>query len=121
MADRSTFIDLTDSATATIADGQSLSGAIDCGGMVPVGVLAPAANWTTAALSFQGSRDGSTYINVHDDGGEYTTGNIAAGGGCSLTKDVFRMWRYIKVRSGTSGAAVAQAGGDVVTLVMEAR
>jgi hypothetical protein len=119
--DRHTFQDRLDTATATIADGESLSDAIDLGGMIPVGVDAPAANWTTAALSFQGSLDGTRWQDAHDDSGEYTTGDIAAGGGCSLNKDVFRRWRHIKIRSGTAASAVAQAGGDALTLIMEAR
>jgi len=107
--------------TATIADGQSLSGSASLGGKLPVGILAPAANWATAALSFQGSFDGQAWVNIYDDSGEYTTGALANGEGCSLNREVFRPWQYLKVRSGLKDAAVAQAAGDILTLILESR
>ena len=107
--------------TATIADGQSLSGSASLGGKLPVGILAPAANWSTAALSFQGSVDGQAWVNVFSDTGEYTTGSLANGEGCSLDREVFRPWQFLKVRSGPKDAAVAQAGSDVLTLILESR
>ena len=108
--------------TVTIADGQSLSGATAAvSGMKVIGAIVPAANWTAAKLTFQGSIDGTVFADVYGASAEYETPELAAGDAAALNPEVMAPWRYIKVRSGTSGAAVVQAGGDVVTLIMEAR
>jgi hypothetical protein len=106
-------------AAATIADTQSLSGAVDLGNSVLIGVMAPAANWTAAKLTYQGSVDGVTYVTVMDPdtGTEYETPSVAAAQGYPVDPKVFLPWRFVKVRSGTTAVPVAQAGGDALTLV----
>ena len=58
--------------SATIANGASLSGALDLNERTPVALLMPAA-WTAASITFQASFDNSTFYNVFTAaGGEYT-------------------------------------------------
>jgi len=52
--------------TATIAQGASLSDAVDTGGLTILSILMPA-TWDAAVLTFQGSLDGVTYGNVYDE------------------------------------------------------
>jgi len=103
--------------TATIANGASLSGAVNLDERTPVALLMPAA-WTAASITFQASLDGTTYYDVYTEaGGEYT-----------LTVDVDQYIiidpvdlagaRYVKVRSGTGGAAQNQAAARTIGLVV---
>lgn len=107
--------------TATIANGASLSGAVDIGsGLSLVGIVTPA-GWTTAVVSFQASTalDG-TYVDLYKlDGTEMASpGSLAASHWHPLDPADFAGVRYLKVRSGTAAAAVNQAGGDTLTLVV---
>lgn len=112
--------DLIRTTTVTIADGQSLSAATAAlGGKTVIGAIVPAANWTAAKLSFQGSVDGTVFADVYGATAEYETPELAAGDAAALNPDAMAPWRYVKVRSGTSAAVVAQAGGDTITLVLK--
>lgn len=97
------------SQTVTIANGQSLSGAISLGGGLLAAVAMPS-GWTAAALSFQASDDGDTYRDVHnDDGAEYTV-ITAASRHVAIDPSKFSGAQWIKVRSGTAGTPVNQGG-----------
>jgi hypothetical protein len=106
--------------TATIANGASLSGAVDLGaGAILSGIQMPAA-WTAAGLTFQVSADGVTYANKFDAyGSEYSVPSASATASqfISLPPSDFLGVRYIKVRSGTAGSAVAQGAERLLTLV----
>lgn len=103
--------------SATIADGQSLSAGVDLGGRALVGIETPA-GWTTAVMTFQVSTDNSTWIEYEDvNGTAIQIPSTAASKYRAIDPADFISVRYLKVRSGTSGSAVAQSGGDVVTLV----
>lgn len=108
------------SFTAVIANGASLSGAVDIVGLTLVGVLIPS-SWTTADLTFQVSVDGSTYVDVYNDSGvEYLVQVGAASTYIVLNKSGyadFAGMRYLKVRSGTSGTPVNQGGARTLTLI----
>lgn len=106
-----------ETTTVTIANGASLSGAVDLGGRKLVAIIMPDA-WTAAGLTFQGSVDGTNFFNVYDGATEraltvsasyYSAFNIADWVG----------FRWIKVRSGTAGSAVNQAAERVLTLVVQ--
>jgi hypothetical protein len=103
--------------TATFVDGANLSEALDLGeeGGRLAGVLIPA-GWTAADLTFQGSIDGTTFGNMYDkDGNEYTV-KAAASRFVLLPIADFLGLRYLKIRSGTSGAPVTQNGIDILSL-----
>lgn len=103
---------------ATIANGASLSDAISADDRHLVGIVMPAA-WTDAALTFQVSRDGgSTYVDFYRDGIEYkrTEPTTAAARDIGINPGDFAGVTHIKVRSGTSAAAVTQGAARTIKL-----
>ena len=105
-------------ATATIASGTSLSGAADLGTGRIVGLVIPA-SWTSAAITFQGSADGSTYFDLYDDAIERTiaSGSVAASRFLALSLGDWLGIRAVKLRSGTAASPVNQPADRVITLV----
>jgi hypothetical protein len=107
--------------TATIASGQSLSGAVQIGKKSLVGIVMPAA-WTAAALSFQASPDGVTFDELYFvSAGASTEQTITAPAASQFIQLDPTQWRGIdtlKVRSGTAGTPVAQSAAAVITLVV---
>lgn len=106
---------LCETEEATIANGASLSGGVNLRGRVLCGVYMPAA-WTAAGLSFQGSADGVTYYDIHAALGEVTA-TTAASVYASVDPTPFLGVNFLKVRSGTSAAAVNQLAERVLTLM----
>jgi hypothetical protein len=103
--------------TVVIANGESLSTAAHIGSGTLVGIQLP--TFTSAKLTFQGSADGVTYVECVDASAaavEYaaSTGAIYIKAPADLAGVP-----YIKVRSGTSGAAVNQAAERTITLVVK--
>lgn len=118
----SDFPPIASSTTVTIANGAALSGAADLLGNSLVGVQMPS-TWTAASLSFDVSIDGSTYtalyiVNSSMAATEYAITSPAASYGISLDPAIFAGWRFVKVRSGTSGSPVNQGGARTMTLVV---
>jgi hypothetical protein len=104
-------------STTTIANGASLSSAVNIGSKTVLGVVMPAA-WTTANLTFQVSYDGTNYANLYDkDGTEYTV-TAAASRHIYVEPAQWVGVKYIKVRSGTSGTPVNQGADRSVVLVV---
>lgn len=103
-------------ATATIANGASLSDAVNMQGGRLCAIVMPA-DWTAADLTFMGSADGATFYNLYDaDDAEIT---VQASDDRYILLDGGR-WlgvRNLKVRSGTSAAAVNQGAQRLITLV----
>lgn len=103
--------------TATIANGASLSGGVDLGRAVLSAIFMPAA-WTAADLTFQVSHDNTTWVDLYDNG---NTERVITGPAASraLNQDpaAWSAYRYVRVRSGTAGAAVNQGASRVLTLV----
>lgn len=114
----SSFQELRSTETATIALGESLSGAVELNGVVPVAILMPSA-WTTANLTFQASPYGTTYGNLYSYAGasEYEV-TAAASLWLTLDPEIFLGARFIKIRSGTSGTPVVQAAARDITVVV---
>jgi hypothetical protein len=104
----------------TIANGQSLSNAIDLGAKVLSGILIPAA-WTAAGLSFQASDDlGVTWQNLYDATGSevtITSAAVTAGRRISLDPSLFVGIDFLKVRSGIQSAPVPQGQSTILTLI----
>lgn len=105
-------------ATATIADAASLSGAVYIGGrllrLIIPGVIA------SAAITFQVSDDGTNFYNLYDDDTGGTEVSLAASTGQRAYRLNGNYWSgiaWLKVRSGTSGTPVVQSGGDDILLV----
>lgn len=107
--------------TVTIANSGNLSGAGDLGTGRLVGIITPS-TWTSAAITFSASPDGSNYYDLYDDATERT---IASGSIPTSASRFFALslsdWlgiRSLKIRSGTSGSPVSQGGARSVILVL---
>jgi hypothetical protein len=105
--------------TATIANGASLSGAVNLSGFTLIGIDMPA-SWTAANLTLQASVDNSTWDNVFDQTGTEVTITAAASRFILLNPADFVSVRYLRVRSGTSGTPVNQGGARTITLIVRA-
>lgn len=103
---------------ATIANGASLSAAIELGvvGAALVGIEMPAA-WTAANLTFQASVDGTNFNNLYDKDGNEVTVTASTSRYIGLIPSLFAGFRAMKIRSGTSGAAVNQGGDRILKIV----
>jgi hypothetical protein len=108
----------------TIANGAALSGAVDTRGATIEAIEMPAA-WTAADLTFQAAdSETGTFSDVYDAlGGEITV--VVAASRTVTIQDPFdynmRGLRYVKVRSGTSGTPVNQAGARTLYLICKYR
>jgi hypothetical protein len=102
-----------------IANGESLSAAIDLGSLRAHRLDMPA-GWTAAAVTFQVSSDGEAYEDLYTVAGEYVIAQDVAGAGRTIVFDpmVFFAIRWLKVRSGTAAAPVAQAADRALRIVM---
>lgn len=102
--------------SAVIANGASLSAAIDVGDAMPVAVLMPAA-WTAADLTFQASIDGTNWFELIDAFGTPATAKAAASQIVVLPASETYWLRYLKIRSGTSGVPVNQGAERTLTVI----
>jgi len=103
--------------SATIANGASLSDAVDLGDGSLVGVVMPA-SWTAAGLHLVGSVDGTNYYPLFDTAGN-EIGVITAVAAYMYAFDpgLAQPPRYIKIRSGTAGTPVAQGAARSLTVI----
>ena len=103
----------------TILSGASLSDVADIRGVQLVSIIMPAA-WTAADLSFQSSEDNVTFNDVYDEYDVETFFNAGASRFIGL-KDNLNILigaNYLKVRSGSTSAAVNQGADRVITLLV---
>lgn len=102
---------------ATIANGASLSDAVNMHSGRLFAIHMPAA-WTTADLTFQGSyNDGETYLDLYDETGAEVTVTAAAARYILIDPNKWFGLRNIKIRSGTSGSAVNQGAERVLNII----
>jgi hypothetical protein len=96
---------------ATIANGAALSDAVNLRGEVLVGVRMSAV-WDAANLTFQASMDDVTYMDAYSGAGAEHVVTVA-GAGVHIWVDPsnFAGYRWLKVRSGTTGTPVNQTTG----------
>ena len=94
-----------------------LSGAISLEGQTPF-AIEMSTGWTAASITMQGSRDGTNFFNLYkDDGTEYSLTATASRYIVLQNPNHFIGLKALKLRSGTSGSAVAQAATRALTLV----
>jgi hypothetical protein len=103
-------------ATATIANGASLSGAILLGAGVPLALEMPAA-FTGTSITFQGSDDGVTYQNLYDDAAQEITVTVAASRNVTLPASLLAGYKFLKLRSGTAGSPTAEGGDRTIGII----
>jgi hypothetical protein len=89
--------------TAVIANGQTVSGAVNLADRLPVALQMPAA-FTGASVSFQGSFDGTTFQAVFVGGAAYSE-LVAASENVVLDSSMFLGFRQIKVVSASAEGA----------------
>lgn len=104
-------------AVATIANGASLSDAVDAGILRLFAIQMPG-SWTAADLTLQASADGSTYGNVYDEADTEVVVEADASRFIILDPAKFLGMRYIKLRSGTAGSAVNQGAERLIKVVL---
>lgn len=100
----------------TIANGASLSGAVDMRTCTAARIIMPAA-WTTANLTFQLSSDGVTYNDLYDEFGNEITVVVAANRTVRLAPGEWWVLRFLKLRSGTAAGAVTQAAERTIKIL----
>ena len=106
-----------------IAAGASLSFSTPLAGRFQLVAIQMPAAWDAASLTFAVSHDGTTFVPLHWAGAEYTilaAGGAAASLGVSLDPDAFMGWPVVRVRSGTSAAAVNQAAARTLKVLLRA-
>jgi len=92
----------------TIAEGESLSNAIDVSAGQMVRITMPG-EWTNAPLTFQFSTDGVFFNEMYGiDGYAVTIPIVVPGAGVIIPGDIGRAINHIKFRSGTEGDPVPQ-------------
>lgn len=103
----------------TIANGTAITATgFDVGaGAVVTGILMPA-SWTAASLSFQASIDSANWFDVYDRFGVEIVIPAAASRVITVEPTLFIGFRYIKVRSGTTGTPVNQGADRTITLIV---
>lgn len=106
--------------TVTIANGASLSGVAAIPPGFSVSAVIMPGTWTAAELTFQAAHDNSTFGNVYDVAGTEYKSQAAASRWIAIDPVDLLAAPFVKVRSGTSGAAVSQGGDRVLILVLRA-
>jgi len=115
---RFTHANAFDTATVTIANGASLSDALNCGGLRLFAILLPA-SWTTANITLQVRNDGgTTWKNLHDSFGSEYTIIAAADRLITLNAADLAAFQHIRLRSGTATTAVNQGADRIITCLM---
>lgn len=115
---RHTVVNISDTLTATILSGQSVSAAVNLGGLRLFGLVMPAA-WTTANLTFQMSPDnGVSWSNIFDINGVEFTVTAAASRFITFDPAALPAVQWLQIRSGTSGTPVVQAADRNINLVL---
>ena len=99
--------------TFTIANAASLSDGQALGGRTPSIIMMPSA-WTAAALTFQGSHDGTTYYDLYDEEGTELTVPASSSRRIVLSSTFLTDHKYLKVRSGTAGTPVLQGAERII-------
>src|SRR6266571_1443782 len=105
--------------SVTIANGVALSNIVDVGTIEFIGFFMPAA-WTAANLTFRVSQDGVTFFDLFDSAGVEVSVAASASKGIGVIGTPLQAlspWRYIIVRSGTTGTPVNQAGARTILIV----
>lgn len=87
---------------ATIASGQTVSGAVDLEGCALVGAFLPATLDGTALTFLACDTAGGTYLPVHDADGDEVTATVAASRYLILDPADFAGVRYLKLEMGTA-------------------
>lgn len=107
----------------TILNGTALSAVVDFDAICRLTAIIMPAAWTAASITFQVSEDNVTFGDLRDDAhNEVTLTTPAAGEVIAFRNDLKRLFghfRYVKIRSGTTGTPVNQGADRVMTLLAD--
>ncbi|MGC8807880.1 MAG: hypothetical protein ACP5QB_10130 [Thiomonas sp.] len=108
--------------SVTIGSGQSLSPAVELkpqgrAGFCTAAALVMPSAWTAADITFQASVDGQTFGDLFDDAGSEVVVKAAAGRVIAMASAYFWGIRWVRIRSGTSAAPVAQGASRTLTIL----
>ncbi len=106
-------------STVSIANGESVSAAVDLEERSLLALIMPAA-WTAAALTVEVSHDGTTWIGiVYDSLGVQANVIASPAVSTAYTLDALGLlpYRYMRLRSGTTASAVNQLGARSITAI----
>lgn len=106
-------------ANCVIANGQSLSAAVDLGVFRLSGIVIPAA-FEPTQITFQASVDGVVWNNLYSGDGTEKSLTVAPNRRVIVIPAEFFGIRFLKVRGGTSGAATNVAAQRTLQLIAEA-
>lgn len=121
---RNNFPSRSERDTVTILSGAALSSVASLGGYLLSGIIL-SAGWDTAALTFFGSHDNSSFTAMLDAGGGdliIPSSVLAASKWFAFDPVLARMVSqapYVKLNSGTTGSAVNQTADRVITCIFE--
>ena len=93
-----------DTALIDVSESATVSSAIQLDGVVPIGIITPAA-MTGTAIKFQFSHDDLTFTALYDTSGSEVSITSAASRWIALDKEDFLSAKSIKLVSGSSEAA----------------
>jgi hypothetical protein len=100
-----------------ITSGTALSAEVQLNGGLVQAILMPAA-WDIADISFATAQSaGGTYRDVHDAFGNEIAVSVAAGRAVMVPPGLVRAGNFLKLRSGTAGAAVNQTADRTLILL----
>ena len=108
----------------TISSGTSVSSGIEMMGYTPIALIVSNSTWSSAAISFVGCHDNTSFVPVYSDTAEVSISSALTKGmgkTFSFRADYARVlggYSFIKVRSGLAAAAVNQAKDVPMILVV---
>lgn len=112
------FICAWEGLPSLIASGASITDTINIAGLRLFAIAIPE-GWTAADLTFQMSLDaGETWINLYDQNGVEVIAVAKGGTYVSLDPVQFAPIQYLRVRSGSSSAPVAQTAERSLKLIL---
>lgn len=111
---RHNFANKTEFVTVSIANGAQLSSALNCGGMSLVGIVMPAA-FTGTAITFLGSADNSTFVDVYNTAGTQISATVGTSQYVALSPSDLTSIQYLKLKSGS-----AEGAARTITCVLRA-
>ena len=109
---------LSEPQAAVIASGASVSGDLNLGGRILVGIAMPAA-WTAASITFEVSPDrGTTWLDMYDITETEMAISPVVDNYYAIDPLQFLGVNHLRIRSGTAATPVNQGAERTVTLML---
>ncbi len=105
--------------TVVVPNGASVSAAFPCNQGEIVGVVTPSAIDSASSITFTAlGTDGSTYVNVHDEGGTEVAVTAAVSRYHVVSSGKLKGLGLVKLRLGTSGAPVTATADRTLKVIV---